>query len=119
MLSSMKKSIGWFVFTLGAFCFFQGVLNSKMRHKLKVLVKDEALHVKPQQTLQQSMNSVNTRQEMLRCRLRAGEEGGGGTPGNSWWGVPPGSPNPDPISNPKNVIFFTRFHTRLLKSMIG
>ena len=25
--------------------------------------------------------------------------GGGGTPGNSWWGVPPGSPNPDPISD--------------------
>ena len=30
----------------------------------------------------------------------------GGTPGNSWWGVPPGSPNPDPISYPK-MLFFT------------
>ena len=48
VLSSMKKSIGWFVFTLGAFCVFQGNLNSKMRHKLKVLMKDEALDVKPQ-----------------------------------------------------------------------
>ena len=48
MLSSMKKSIGWFVFTLGAFCLFQGNLNSKLRHKLKVLVKEEALDVKPQ-----------------------------------------------------------------------
>ena len=46
MLSLMKKSIGWFVFTLGAFCFFQGNLNSKMRHKLNVLVKEEALDVK-------------------------------------------------------------------------
>ena len=48
MLSSMEKSIGWFVFTLGAFCLFQGNLNSKMRHKLKVLVKEEALDVKSQ-----------------------------------------------------------------------
>ena len=48
MLSSMKKSIGWFVFTLGAFCLFQGNLNSKMHHKSKVLVNDETLAVKPQ-----------------------------------------------------------------------
>ena len=48
MLSSMMKSIGWFVFTLGAFCSLQGNLNSKRRHKSKVLVKDEALDVKPQ-----------------------------------------------------------------------
>ena len=48
MLSSMKKSIGWFVFTLDAFCLFQGNLNSKMRRQLKVLVKEEALDVKPQ-----------------------------------------------------------------------
>ena len=48
MLSSKKKSISWFVFTLGAFCLFQGNLNSKLRHKLKVLVKEEALDVKPQ-----------------------------------------------------------------------
>ena len=26
-------------------------------------------------------------------------------------GVPPGSPNPDPISDQKNVIFHTRFQT--------
>ena len=25
----------------------------------------------------------------------------GGTPGNSWWDVPLGSPNPDPISDQK------------------
>ena len=25
--------------------------------------------------------------------------GGGGTPGNYLWGVPPGYPNPDPISD--------------------
>ena len=48
MLSSMKKSISWFVFTLGTFCLFQGNLNSKMRRQLKVLVKEEALDVKPQ-----------------------------------------------------------------------
>ena len=62
MLSSMKKSIGSFVFTLGAFCLLQGNLSSKNRRQLKVLVKEEALDVKPQQTLQQTMNSVNTRQ---------------------------------------------------------
>ena len=32
-------------------------------------------------------------------------------------GVPPGSPNPDPISDQKNVIFDTRFQTRALKSI--
>ena len=48
MLSSMKKSIGWFVFTLGAFRLFQGNLNSKIRRQLKVLLKEEALDVKPQ-----------------------------------------------------------------------
>ena len=35
----------------------------------------------------------------------------GGTPENSWWGVPPGSPNPDPT---KNVLFHTRFQTILV-----
>ena len=24
---------------------------------------------------------------------------GGGTPENSWWGLPPGSPNPNPTSD--------------------
>ena len=35
------------------------------------------------------------------------------------WGVPPGSPNPDPFFyfRPKNVIFHTRFQTRPLKSI--
>ena len=28
-----------------------------------------------------------------------GVGGGVGTPRNSWWGVPPGSPNPDHISD--------------------
>ena len=60
----MKKSIGWFVFSLVAFCFLQGNLKSKMRHKLKALVKKEALDAKPEQTLQQTMHSVNTRQEI-------------------------------------------------------
>ena len=27
--------------------------------------------------------------------------GGGGTTGNPWWGCAPGSPNPDPTSDPK------------------
>ena len=45
VLSSMKKSIDWFVLTLGAFCLFQN-LNSKVRRQLKV--KKEALDVKPQ-----------------------------------------------------------------------
>ena len=28
-----------------------------------------------------------------------GGGGGGGTPENSWWGLPPGSPNPNPTSD--------------------
>ena len=32
-------------------------------------------------------------------------------------GVPPGSPNPDPISDQKNVIFHTRLQTWPLKSI--
>ena len=48
VLSSIKKSIGWIVFTLGAFCLFQGNLTSKMRRQLKVLMKKEAVDVKPQ-----------------------------------------------------------------------
>ena len=43
--------------------------------------------------------------------------GAGVTSGNSWWGVPPGSPNPDPISDQKNVIFHTRFQIRPLQSI--
>ena len=31
--------------------------------------------------------------------------------------MPPGSPNPDPISDQKNVIFHTCFQTRSLKSI--
>ena len=120
----MKKSIGWFVSTLGTFCLYQGNLNSKMRHKLKALVKEEALDAKPEQTLQQTMHCVNTRQEISSSDAGSvpgmgGGGGGGNTPGNSWWAVPPGFQNPDPISNPKNVIFSTLFQTRLLKSMIG
>ena len=34
----------------------------------------------------------------------------GATPGNSW-GVLPGSPNPDTISDQKKAIFHTRFQT--------
>ena len=40
-----------------------------------------------------------------------------GTPGNSWWSVPPGSPNPDSISDPKKVIFYTCLQTRREKSI--
>ena len=64
MLSSMKKSIGWFVFTLGAFCFFQGNLNSMNASQIKTVSEGRTLDVKPQQTLQQPMNSMNTRQEI-------------------------------------------------------
>ena len=44
---------------------------------------------------------------------------GGGGGGTLWWGwvVPPGSLNPEPISDQKNLIFHTRFQTRTLKSM--
>ena len=31
--------------------------------------------------------------------------------------VPPGSPNPDPVSDQKNVIFHTRYQTRPIKSI--
>ena len=48
-----------------------------------------------------------------------GQRGGWVLLGILGGGVPPGSPNPDPISNPQKVIFFTRFQTRLLNSMIG
>ena len=76
----MKKSIGWFVSTLGTFCLYQGNLNSKMRHKLKALVKEEALDAKPEQTLQQNMHSVNTRQEISSSDAGSvpGMGGGGG-----------------------------------------
>ena len=43
--------------------------------------------------------------------------GGGGFCGNSWWGLPPSSPNPDLISDRKIVIFHTRFQTGPLKSI--
>ena len=42
----------------------------------------------------------------------------GGTPRNSWWGVPPGSPNPDRISDRKMSFSLTfsdqasKIHTR-------
>ena len=36
--------------------------------------------------------------------------GGGGTPGNSWWGCVISNPNHDPISDKKNVIFHTSVH---------
>ena len=65
-----------------------------MRHKLKALVKEEALDAKPEQTLQQTMHSVNTRQEISSSDAGSvpGMGGrGGNTPGNSWWAVPPGS----------------------------
>ena len=60
MLSPMKKAIGWFVFTRGAFCFFQGNLNLRKRSKIRsVSVREvmKGLDVKPQQT----RNSVNIR----------------------------------------------------------
>ena len=39
------------------------------------------------------------------------------TPGISWRVVPRGSSNPDSISDPKNVIFHTRYQTWPLKSI--
>ena len=33
-------------------------------------------------------------------------------------GVPPGSPNPDPISDQKNVIFHARFQTWPLRNYV-
>ena len=49
---------------------------------------------------------------MTRLKRLCSRLGPGGTPRNSRWGVPPGSPNPDPISDQKNVrIFHTRFQT--------
>ena len=51
-----------------------------MRHKLKALVKEEALDAKPEQTLQQTMHSVNTRQEISSSDAGSvpGMGGGGG-----------------------------------------
>ena len=46
-----------------------------------------------------------------------GGRGGGGLLGILCWVVPPNFPNPDPISDKKNVIFHTRFQIRLLKSI--
>ena len=42
--------------------------------------------------------------------------GGGGTPGNSWWGcrVQPGSPNPDPILDQKVLLSAPVFRPVLL-----
>ena len=31
--------------------------------------------------------------------MPGGGGAGGGTPENSWWGLPPGSPNPNPTSD--------------------
>ena len=44
--------------------------------------------------------------------------GGGVLIGILGVGVPPGSPNPEPISDKKNVIFHTRSQTRPLKSIL-
>ena len=41
--------------------------------------------------------------------------GGGGTPGNSSWGVPSGSPNSDPISDPKKCHFLHPFSDQTFK----
>ena len=41
----------------------------------------------------------------------------GGTPGNSSWGVPPGSPNPHPISDQKLSFFTPVFRPGLLEIM--
>ena len=43
--------------------------------------------------------------------------GGGGTPGNSWWGRASRFFKSWPYFRPKNVIFYTRFQTRPLKSI--
>ena len=50
--------------------------------------------------------------------LRYIEVGGGVLLGILRGGVPPGSSKPNPISDQKNVIFYTRFQTRPLKSIL-
>ena len=54
--------------------------------------------------------------EQTRKRIRYSSSGGVllGILGGD---VPPGSPDPDPISNQKNIIFHTPFETRPLKSI--
>ena len=42
---------------------------------------------------------------------------GGGTTGNSWWGCGARFSQSWPYCRPKNVIFYTRFQTRSLKSI--
>ena len=49
-----------------------------------------------------------------RCKNSRGE-GRGVLLGIRGGGVPPGSPNPDPISDKKHAIFHTRFQTWLIK----
>ena len=47
-----------------------------------------------------SVNVSSTKvltEDTLRRTPRGGGRGEGGTPGNSWWGVPSGYPNPDPF----------------------
>ena len=43
--------------------------------------------------------------------------GVGGTPQNSWWGVPPGFPNPDPISDQNMPFSIPLLQTWPLKSI--
>ena len=43
--------------------------------------------------------------------------GGGGTPGNSWWGCAAQFSKSWPYFRPKNVFFCTHFQTRPLKSI--
>ena len=60
------------------------------------------------------MHSKEVTQSRFKHWYRGGEEkrerGVGATPGN-FGGVLPGSPNPDPISDQKKVIFHTSFQT--------
>ena len=57
-----------------------------------------------------SLNSCST-------QFHGGAWGGGGTPGNSWWGCAAQFSKSWPYFRPKDVISHTRFQTRPLKSM--
>ena len=54
------------------------------------------------------MHSMEVSYSEQLYTLVSGEEGrggGGATPGNSYWDVLPGFPNPDPNSDQKKAIF--------------
>ena len=65
-----------------------------------------------QNSLNGTVNATNKRKWLskLNCHMSwaVWVRGGGSTPGNSCWGVPPASSNPDPNFKPKKCNFQTR-----------